>query len=81
MQFIADITGLELTAAQVADCSPLGAALAGAVGMGRYSSLDDLARLPREVVTYRPTMPPAAADALHRGWQRAVRQVLAGVDA
>src|SRR5205823_7272013 len=29
MQFIADIIGLEVTAAQIPDCSPLGAALAG----------------------------------------------------
>ncbi|MEO6434563.1 MAG: glycerol kinase GlpK [Tepidisphaeraceae bacterium] len=79
MQFLADMTGLEVTAARVAECSPLGAALAGAVGMGAHDSLDAVARLPREVVTYRPQIDATHANALHAGWKRAVRQVLAGV--
>jgi glycerol kinase len=78
MQFIADITALEVTAAQMPDCSPLGAALAGMLGMGMARSFDDLLKLPREVVTYRPSMPAAKALELHLGWKRAVRQVLAG---
>jgi glycerol kinase len=80
MQFIADITGLEVTAAQMPDCSPLGAALAGMLGMNTAKSFDDLLKLPREVVTYRPTMPPARATELYLGWKRAVRQVLAGTE-
>jgi glycerol kinase len=81
MQFIADITGLEITVAQMPDCSPLGAAMAGALGSGAYKSFDDLAKLPRETETYRPTMPRDLADQLHRGWQRAVKQVLSGIAA
>jgi glycerol kinase len=78
MQFIADMTGLDVAAADVPDCSPLGAAMAGALGMGICRSLDDLARLPSQVVTYRPGMPRAAVDKLYAGWKRAVNQVLAG---
>jgi glycerol kinase len=78
MQFIADMTGLEVAAADIPDCSPLGAALAGSIGMGVYKSFDDLAALPREVATYRPQMAQPTADALHAGWNRAVQQVLAG---
>lgn len=78
MQFIAHMTGLEVNAAQVAECSPLGAALAGAVGMGVFKSLDEVAALPREVTTYRPTMARDESDRLHAGWKRAVQQVLAG---
>ena len=37
MQFIADVTGLEVNVAQMPDCSSLGAAMAGAVGMGAYA--------------------------------------------
>ena len=36
--------------------------------------------MPRVVQTYRPRMPRERADALHAGWRRAVRQVLAGVE-
>src|SRR6185295_15249128 len=42
MQFIADITGLEVNAAQVAECSPLGAAMAGMIGMKLHDSFDAL---------------------------------------
>jgi len=76
MQFIADLTGLEVTAAQVPDCSGLGAAMAGAVGMGVYSDFDVLEALPRERVTYRPRMSAAQIEPLLAGWQRAVGQVL-----
>jgi glycerol kinase len=79
MQFLADMTGLEVTAAQAPDCSPLGAAFAGMLGMGAAASFDDLAKLPRDVITYRPAMERHRADALHASWQRAVKQVLAGV--
>jgi len=78
MQFIADITGLEVTAARIAECSPLGAAMAGMLGAGVYKSFEELANLPREVVTYRPRMAREEVAKLCAGWNRAVRQVLAG---
>jgi glycerol kinase len=76
MQFIADMTGLEVTAAQMPDCSPLGAALAGMLGMRMIGTFDDLASLPRDVVTYRPTMPKEKVMANYLGWRHAVRQVI-----
>jgi glycerol kinase len=80
MQFIADMTGLEVNAAQVAECSPLGAAMAGMIGMGAHGSLDELAKLPREVTAYRSTMPAAQVERLYAGWKRAVKQVLCGAE-
>ena len=79
MQFLADMTGLEVTAAQAPDCSPLGAALAGMLGTGAIASFEELERLPRDVLTYRSQMPREQANELHAGWRRAVGQVLAGV--
>ena len=76
IQFIADVTGLEVTVAQMPDCSSLGAAMAGAMGMGVYASFDQLAALPRKVVTYRPRMAAEQVDKLLAGWKRAVAQVL-----
>ena len=78
MQFIADITGLEVSVSQNPDCSPLGAAMVGMLGMGICHSLDELSKLPREVVTYRPSMPADQVAQLYAGWTRAVKQVLAG---
>jgi glycerol kinase len=80
MQFIADMTGLSVTAAQIPDCSPLGAALAGMLGMGVHESFGELAHLPRETVTYEPQMPAVQVQQLCAGWKRAVKQVLAGVE-
>ena len=79
MQFIADVTRLDVNVAQMPDCSSLGAAMAGALGSGAYASLDELAALPREVITYRPRMAAAEVEMLLAGWKRAVAQVLAGV--
>jgi glycerol kinase len=78
MQFIADMTGLEVTAARIPDCSPLGAAMAGMLCTGLARSMDELRQLPRETVTYHPTMPASEVERLYTGWQRAVKQVLAG---
>src|SRR5205823_3465239 len=80
MQFIADITGLEIIASPIPDCSALGAAMAGAVGMGVHRSLDDLPPQTSGVIDYKPAMPPQRAAAQHDGWKRAVKQVLAGVE-
>jgi glycerol kinase len=79
MQFIAEMTRLQVTAAPVPECSPLGAAMAGALGMSVYTSLDELAAIPRpDASIFTPIMPPGEADQLHVGWKRAVKQVLAG---
>jgi glycerol kinase len=79
MQFTADIAGVELRVATAPDCSPLGAAFAGMLGLGVHSSLEALEALPRDDIVYRPAMAPAVAQARCAGWQRAVKQVLAGV--
>jgi glycerol kinase len=76
MQFTADIVGIHLRAADVCGCSPLGAAMAGALGAGIYRSLDDLAALPRMSTTYKPAMPRERATEHLAGWSAAVTSVL-----
>lgn len=76
MQFTADLTGAELHVAAMPDCSPLGAALAGLLGLGVFKSLADLARTPTETAVYAPAMNPAQARRLYDGWCNAVRRVL-----
>ncbi len=76
MQFIADIVGLPITAASLPDYSPLGAAMAGMVGMGMLADIGDLARLSLGGKEFRPLMPREKADAFYAGWKRAVKQVL-----
>lgn len=76
MQFTADLTGVELRVSTMSDCSPLGAALAGLLGLGHFKSLADIAASPRADIVYRPSMPPELSATTYAGWQRAVRQVL-----
>lgn len=76
MQFTADLTGTELRVATMPDCSPLGAMLAGQLGLGIRRSLVELAQGPRDDVIYRPTLSRERTDALFAGWQAAVRRVL-----
>lgn len=80
MQFTADITGIDLSVAKTPDCSALGAALMGLLGIGVHFALDAIAALPRAAVVYRPTMLASAAESRRNEWRRAVRQVLAGTN-
>jgi len=76
MQFTADLTGVEMRVSATPEASPLGAAVAGMLGMGVYGSLDEVVPPPGEEAVYRPSMPADQAARLYSGWQRAVRQVL-----
>jgi len=76
MQFTADITGVELQVSQVAEASPLGAALCGALGRGEYSNLDELPGPTATGKTYRRQMPATEAARYREGWMAAVQRVL-----
>ena len=76
MQFTADLTGVGLRVSTMSDCSPLGAALAGLLGMGVYRSLDEISALKTEEVIYQPSASPNQVKSLYTGWQSAVKQVL-----
>jgi glycerol kinase len=76
MQFTADLTGTELRVATMPDCSPLGAVLAGRLGLGLNPTIQSLADIPREETVYRPAMAAEAVARCCAGWQAAVRQVL-----
>ncbi|HTB83810.1 MAG TPA: glycerol kinase GlpK [Candidatus Sulfotelmatobacter sp.] len=76
MQFTSDITRVELKVSDVPESSAWGAAMQGLLGLGIYKSLDELAKLPRAQINFRPRMKPAEAKKLHDGWLIAVKRVL-----
>ncbi|MEQ2008984.1 MAG: glycerol kinase GlpK [Limisphaerales bacterium] len=76
MQFTADLTGVELSVADVTESSAWGAAMNGLLALGEFESLDELAALPRSTRTYSPRMPAAEAKRLHTGWLAAVKRIL-----
>jgi len=76
MQFVADLTRLELDVSEVAESSAWGAASAGLIGIGVYKSFDELAALSRAASSFKPQMVNDAADQLLAGWKTAVNRVL-----
>lgn len=77
MQLVSDLAETELRVADARDCSPLGAVLAGQLGLGIFASIDDLFRAPPAETAYSPGLPGARVAAMHSGWNRALRSVLA----
>ncbi|MFH2131922.1 MAG: FGGY-family carbohydrate kinase, partial [bacterium] len=76
MQFIADITGLELKVSKTFELSPKGAVFLGALGMGIYASTQELNELPADFTTYRPKMSEKKASQNYMGWRDAVACLL-----
>jgi glycerol kinase len=76
MQFTADVGNTTLLVTELADSSAWGAALNGFLGLGEFSSFEEIANLPRETREYRPHMPGADAGRLYLGWLAAVQRVL-----
>ncbi len=76
MQFVADLTRAELRVARSPDCSPLGAALMGLLGLGVVPSLAALTQRPQAENVFVPAMDAGRAHAHYVGWQKALDQVL-----
>lgn len=76
MQFVADLNQLKVHVAQTPELSALGAVFNGCLGMGIFSSLDDLLNLASDFVEYKPSINPDRANELFNGWLAAVQQVL-----
>ncbi len=76
MQFTADITGVTLSASEVAESSAWGAAMNGLLGLGIYSGPEEFTKLQRRRTVFRPRMKPTEVKKLHNGWLAAVRRVL-----
>ena len=74
MQFTAEISGVTLGVSSVADCSALGVARAGLLGLGVVSSLAEFAASPTADVMYVPQLDSSAVNRLREGWAHAVRQ-------
>jgi glycerol kinase len=76
MQFVSDISGLRVSASSMPELSALGAVLAGMLGRGVYSCVEDFHRLPADFVEYSPHMPSGQATALVSEWHQAIEKVL-----
>lgn len=77
MQFTADITRTELQVAHAPDCSALGAAMMGMVGLGIHDSLEPFTASSPDDTVLTPSMSEADSRSRLDGWRQAVNQALA----
>lgn len=78
-QFIADITATPVLRPTIIETTALGAAYLAGLQAGVFKSVDDIAARWQQDRTFAPEMSADVRRGLCAGWQKAVKQVLAGV--
>lgn len=76
MQFQADILGIPIQQAAVAETTALGAAYLAGLAVGFWKNTDELSRLWQPAMTYEPKMPSDQRESLYAGWKRAVARAM-----
>jgi len=74
MQFQADILGVPIQVAAVAETTALGAAYLAGLAVGVWRDTADIARRWRPSKTYEPSMSTDQRETLYAGWKRAVER-------
>ena len=76
MQFQADILNCPVERNNAADLSALGAAYLAGLASGTWSSLYDIAGLPRSHDRFEPQMSQDQRETLYTGWQQAIARTV-----
>ena len=74
LTFQAEISGIRVTRKLCTETTALGAALLAGLGVGIYSSEEEISRVINESRVYTPSMSEERRKILRDGWHRAVRQ-------
>ncbi len=74
MQFQADILGIPIQVARIAETTALGAAYLSGLAVGLWKNTDEITRLWRASKTYEPDMPTDQRESLYADWKRAVER-------
>jgi glycerol kinase len=74
MQFQADILGVPIQRAAVAETTALGAAYLAGLAVGLWHNTAEIARQWRAAETYEPRMSIDQRETLYAGWKRAVER-------
>lgn len=77
MQFTADLVGVNLRVATMADCSPLGAVMAAQIGLGWLTCAEKTDTAAGLDIEYGPAMSAENVNLLYNGWRHALRQAMA----
>lgn len=76
MQFQADILDRTVAKSEVAELSAMGSAYLGGLGIGVWSSTDEIAGLPASYRKFEAMMEENVREKLCEGWKRAVASVM-----
>jgi glycerol kinase len=77
MQFQSDVLGVPVVRPIVTETTALGAAYMAGLGVGYWSSIEDIRQQWAEDRKFQPEMDKTYAQELLRGWQRAVKAAIA----
>jgi glycerol kinase len=80
MQFQADILGIPIQCAAIAETTSLGAAYLAGLAVGVWRDTPQLARMWKAAETYEPKMSADQREALYAGWKRAVERARSWVE-
>jgi glycerol kinase len=76
MQFQSDILNAPITISDIEEASALGAALAGGLGIGIWSSIEEIEKLYKTREKLQPIMAENKRIQLYDGWKNAVEQLM-----
>lgn len=77
MQFQSDVLGVPVVRPTVTETTALGAAYMAGLGVGYWSSVEEISKQWTEDRRFQPAMEKAYAQQLLKGWQRAVKAAIA----
>jgi glycerol kinase len=80
MQFQADILGIPIQLAAIAETTSLGAAYLAGLAVGLWRDTAQLSRMWRPAETYEPKMSADQRESLYAGWKRAVERARGWVE-
>jgi glycerol kinase len=75
MQFQSDMLGVPVERPKIVETTAMGAAALAGLGVGFWTSPKELGQARQLDRRFKPKMPVAERDALHRGWRAAVARV------
>lgn len=76
VQFLSDMTGMQVDIPQTVETTALGAAYLAGLGSGVFKNFDDIATNWKKDKSYTPAFGHEKRDALYSEWERAVKQLL-----
>ena len=77
MQFQSDVLGVPVVRPTITETTALGAAYMAGLGVGYWSSVEEIGKQWAEDTRFQPTMDKEYAQQLLKGWQRAVKAAIA----